>query len=400
MSSRILKTLPAMMALSFAAGQAVAGDAEGEYHGYFRASAGSNSEKGSQACFQAPGAGAKYRFGNECDTYAELFYGKEIAKAANGVSFVATVGADFYEANSVSGSKNWGLAAAMVEAKNLDFMNGGTVWVGKRQYNRPDIHVLDMKMVQMDGIGAGVDGIKAGPGKFSYAVMRNDNLNGSSGTSSATRHQFLYHGVPVNPNGSLNFDATLISADSKVANSKGGYALSVRHTQDKFLGGDNSFWIQYGQGAGATTPGNVGSILAGSDTTQTRIADFLVWQFSPNFTGSLNLVYQRNKSPSGTTTWTSIGTRPTYALTENVKLVLDVGHDSVKPETGDTRTVTKLTFAPVLAVGKGFWSRPELRAFVTYAKWNDAAKAAGVAGGTFGNATNGTSVGIQVETWF
>lgn len=390
--------LPIAALLCCGFGSAYASDAEGELHGYFRAGAGSNSAKGSQACFGLPGV-AKYRFGNECDTYGEFSYTRELAKSGNGASFVGTVMANFHEANSVSNSKNWGLNQLMLEAKKLDFLNGATAWVGKRFYNRPDIHVLDLQMVGMDGVGAGIDGIKAGPGKFGYALMRNDD-QGAVGTSSATRHQFLYHGVPINPDGSLNFDATIISADSKIANSKGGFSLSVAHKQDKILGGDNTLWLQYGQGAGAQKPGQVGDILAGSDTKQTRIGDQLIWQFTQEFTGSLDFVYQRNKSPAGTSTWTSIGARPTYALSENIKLVLDVGHDRVTPAAGNTQQLTKVTFAPVLTAGKGFWTRPELRAFVTYAKWNDAAQAAGIANGVFGSATSGTSVGIQAEVWF
>lgn len=395
----------AVAILSSSMSQAYASDAEGEFHGYFRAGAGSSSEKGSQACFQAPGAGAKYRFGNECDTYGEFAYTKELAKSDNGASFVGTVMPNFSESNSSSDGKNWGLAQMMVEVKKLDFMHGGTVWAGKRFYNRPDIHVIDLKMVDMDGVGAGVDSIKAGPGQFGYALMRNNDINGVT-TSSATRHQFLYHNVPVNHNGSLNFDATLISAHSTVANASGGYSLSVAHKQEGALGGSNTLWLQYGQGAGAAKPGSMGDIFAGSGVTQSRIGDQLVWQFTPNFTGSADIVYQVNKTSTGTSTWTSIGTRPTYALAENLKLVLDVGHDIVAPETGGTRELTKVTFAPVITAGKGFWTRPELRAFVTYAKWNTAAQQAATAGdalsttGVFGGKTHGMSYGVQAELWF
>ncbi len=376
---------------------------KGEYSGYFRSGAGSNSEDGAQACFGLNGV-AKYRFGNECDTYGEFGYSKEMVKAANGTSFVGTVMANFFEANSSGDSKDWGLAQMFVEARNVDFLKGGTAWVGKRFYNRPDIHVLDMKMVHMDGVGFGIDGIKLGAGSFGYAMMRND----TSGTSSATRHHFLYHGVPLTSSSGLDFDATLINADSSVPNSKGGYALSVAHKQAGILGGDNTLWLQYGQGAAAgVQPGELGSILAGSDTTQTRIGDQLIWSFSPEFTGSLNFVYQTNKTTVGTQKWTSIGARPTYALADNLKLVLDVGHDRISPAGGGaTQQLTKITFAPVLTAGKGFWSRPELRAFVTHAKWNSAAQAAAAAGstlsttGVFGSATSGTSYGVQVETWF
>ncbi len=404
MNRTLSKTLGAAVPLALAFGIAHADVTQGEYSGYFRAGAGSNSEKGSQACFGLNGV-AKYRFGNECDTYGEFAYTKEMVKSANGTSFVGTIMPNFYEPNSGANGKEWGLAQMLVEARNVDFLKGGTAWVGKRFYNRPDIHVLDMKMVHMDGTGFGIDGIPLGAGRFGYALMRND----ADSSSSATRHHFLYHGVPANANASLNFDATVISADTAVPNSKGGYALSVAHAQKGILGGDNTLWLQYAQGAGvALSMGQVGSLQSGgSDTTQSRIGDQLIWSVTPEFTGGFNFVYQSTKTPGGTTTWTSIGARPTYALADNLKLVLDVGHDRIKPAGGgDTQQLTKITFAPVLTAGKGFWTRPELRAFITHAKWNTAAQAAAAAGstlsstGVFGSSTSGTSYGVQVETWF
>ena len=45
-----------------------------EFHGYFRSGYGLNGEGGQQVAFQAPGAGAKYRLGNEAETYSELIF--------------------------------------------------------------------------------------------------------------------------------------------------------------------------------------------------------------------------------------------------------------------------------------------------------------------------------------
>ena len=45
-----------------------------EFHGYMRSGEGLNSEGGQMVAFQAPGAGAKYRLGNEADTYGELIF--------------------------------------------------------------------------------------------------------------------------------------------------------------------------------------------------------------------------------------------------------------------------------------------------------------------------------------
>jgi maltoporin len=45
-----------------------------EFHGYLRSGYGLDSEGGQQVAFQAPGAGAKYRLGNEAETYSEFIF--------------------------------------------------------------------------------------------------------------------------------------------------------------------------------------------------------------------------------------------------------------------------------------------------------------------------------------
>jgi maltoporin len=401
-------TLAVAAALACCATTAHAGDAEGTFSGYFRAGVGSNDGGGKQACFGLEGV-PKYRFGNECDLYGEFGYTKELAKSANGSSFVGTVMTSIYSPTSDVGSDNkLELAQMMVEAKNVPFLQGATAWIGKRFYDRPDIHVLDFKYLHGDGVGGGIAGIAMGPGKFSYALFRND-INQSV---AATRHSFMYEGIPVNPGGTLKLDATIISGDQKDDNDadrvEDGWSFSVVHKQDKLLGGDNTLALQYGSGSGIKMGGT--DTGASSDVKRTRIFDNIIWQITPEFSGSLVGLYQRDKDNGATTTWTSVGVRPVYAINENVKLVLDFGHDTVKPSNGgETQKLTKVTFAPVLAQGKGFWARPELRAFVTYGKWNDAAqKAADISNkgsslsstGVFGGSTSGTSFGMQVEAWF
>ena len=45
-----------------------------EFHGYFRSGYGLNSAGGQQVAFQAPGTEAKYRLGNEAETYGEFIF--------------------------------------------------------------------------------------------------------------------------------------------------------------------------------------------------------------------------------------------------------------------------------------------------------------------------------------
>ena len=47
-----------------------------DFNGYFRSGYGRDDQGGPQPAFQAPGAFAKYRLGNEAETYGELIFGK------------------------------------------------------------------------------------------------------------------------------------------------------------------------------------------------------------------------------------------------------------------------------------------------------------------------------------
>ena len=100
-------------------------------------------------------------------------------------------------------------------------------------------------------------------------------------------------------------------------------------------------------------------------------------------------------------------------MTKNAKFLVEAGYSQVKPDGSPTQKLAKLTFGPALSTGPGFWNRPELRLYVTTAKWNQAANDAyrtfsptgvllsdpGLTG--FGdNKRTGTSYGAQVEIWF
>lgn len=410
-----LKTIPAALALLLACAGASA-DEEG-LHGYFRVGAGSTNSNsgGPQGCFGLGGNTMKYRLGNECDAHVEGGYTGELAQA-EGVRFVGTVWLEAHANNSEFGDAKVIMNKAYVEAQGLAVLNGGTAWIGKRYYYRPDIHMLDMQYINMNGTGAGVDKVTLGPGKFSYAFFKDNDLNtrdarGWMNTTSATRHNFIYGDIQVSKDGSVDVAATFISAQGKDldSNKHDGWQLSAFHHQANVLGGVNTVGVQYGEGPavgpGLGRMGSSGSTLLTPDSTRMRMLDHLWIQPTWNFGMEAVLLVQRDKSDAaGSSTWTTLGVRPVYALNRNVKLALEIGTDRVTVPNGATQRLTKVTFAPSLSAGPGLWSRPELRAFVTYGRWNDAARAAVNAannsGPIYNGGNSGTSFGFQVETWF
>ena len=425
MSRLKLKMLPLAITLSLSCSLAFAdgGDDSNGFHGYLRAGAGGSAGSGPQSCYGLGGNTMKYRLGNECDSYFEGGTTWDLNKPGDdGVVFTGTLWAAEYAPGSSFGNGTLSLAKAYVEAKNLDFLNGGVLWIGERYYYRPDIHMLDLQYINLNGNGGGVDNINAGPGKFSYAIFK-DNDNASTMTSggvltpttAAVRQNFIYKGLPVNPGGKLDLIGSIITGQG--VNKNNGYNITLLHNQDAF-GGGNTVGVQYGVGPGTGVSGPCcdrigpsGTTAADSGVKRTRVFDHLWIQPTDKFSAEFIALSQKDDGDAsigviGSSTWTSFGVRPVYAVARHVKLQAELGTDSVTFSAGSaSQRLTKLTLAPTIALDSSYWSRPELRFYITHAVWNDAAKAAvnpPPAGGLnpVGASTAGTSAGVQLEAWW
>jgi maltoporin len=370
-----------------------------ESNGYFRVGPQSTSKNSNRACYGLSGADFKYRLGNECDFYGEfLFTGK--IKRDSGESVKLVLMPNIHKPNSSdSNDAKLGMAQMYAEAAGLDFAPGTSFWAGKRYHRGADVHIVDKFFEQLDGTGAGAQ-LDAMGGKLDLAYYRqDDNTNGLGAQRPGSRFNAWLRDVAV-PGGTLNVVFNYTKGDFD--GGKSGTALSVRHTQPNIMGGSNNVWLQVSQGAAGLT-GNFGDLTAGSDVKKWRLVDGFQFQINDALGGQAIAMYQSNKADAGDSTVTSLGGRLSYAFTRNFKLVGEVGIDRVKPSGGDAANLTKVTIAPTIAAGKGFWERPELRFYVTRATWNDAANtAAGVSGltGIGDGKTSGTSYGVQAEIWW
>jgi maltoporin len=65
-------------------------------------------------------------------------------------------------------------------------------------------------------------------------------------------------------------------------------------------------------------------------------------------------------------------------------------------------TLYKVTFAPTVQPKLGFWVRPEIRFYVTYAWWDDTESNAFLddPAGIDSDDTSGLTYGMQMEVWF
>jgi maltoporin len=293
-------------------------------------------------------------------------------------------------------------------------LSGGSVWVGNRYYKRQDVHITDFFYWDTSGTGIGIEDYKAGPVNLSYAIFRST----FGQDTAATRHDFRVGGIPV-PLGDLTVGLQYNTADTSVpANDNKGQGITVQHFAPNILGGFNKLALQYAKGTvanfGFGNPATADPASA-QDAKRQRLVEMLQVQLSPQFSGMATFVWEKMEAPNSTwigfnhDRWISFGVRPVWHLGDYFKVQFEYGHDEIEPNSfsaiQQTLKLDKLTIAPTIVAGRGFWARPELRVFYTYAKWNDAARdnGGGVAGGTggpFGTDTNGSTIGFQVEGWW
>ena len=432
-----LRKLP--LAVAVAAGVMSAQAMAVDFHGYARSGIGWTGSGGEQQCFQATGAQSKYRLGNECETYAELKLGQEVWKEGDKSFYF-----DTNVAYSVSQQNDWestspAFREANVQGKNLiDWLPGSTIWAGKRFYQRHDVHMIDFYYWDISGPGAGLENIDVGFGKLSLAATRSSESGGSAtfADRDALGNRVYDNIVPndvfdvrlaqmeINPGGTLELgvdyghtnvpDNYYLQPDA----SKDGWMFTAEHTQS-ILKGYNKFVLQYA--TDAMTSNGKGVPQGGSinnDGSMWRVLDHGAVSLADDWDMMYVAMYQDiNLDNNNGTKWWTVGVRPMYKWTPIMSTLLEVGYDNVKSQkTGDSNNQYKITLAQQWQAGDSIWSRPAIRLFATYAKWDEKwgyANGDSGAGYTSGVAYNDTSAktfsrgdsdewtfGAQMEIWW
>lgn len=404
------KTLGVVLGAVYFAGLLPVNAYATNFSGYFRTGVGNSTQGGKQSCFQLPGAGSKYRLGNECEQYLELDLRQDLLKLDDG-SVVSVEGmAQFYNeyGHELKFDGDYGftrMSQLYAEWSKMPALNGGSFWAGRRYYNRNDIHISDYYYWNQSATGFGFDQVEWNGLKYSYVFSRKDNVFQQD---MVTRHDFTVGGINTNPGGEIQFGVSYLDKPSRDG-AQAGWSAVVQHRQEAFLGGVNKFAVQYGKGPG-TALGYTGDSTLDNSNQSWRLVEFFDWQVTRAFSGQFQVVYQKDTRPDGQDqNWLSVGVRPIYAFTDQFKFVTEIGRDQVEAP-GGTRKLTKYTVAPTWSPkGSGFWDRPEIRLYYTYATWNKAAQAAadmtspGSAlsnTGAFGTDLHGSNVGVQVEYWW
>ena len=434
------------LALSSVAASAV------DFHGYFRAGAQASTQGGEVYCLGNGNIGHKVgRLGDECDTYAELTLNQEVYNKANNkwtlntlVAYGTAEGNRDLQGDSwqgVGGDGPWNGQRLSIRELWTGYQTdaGYQIWAGKRFYQRKDIHLLDLYYLNNSGYGAGIEGIDVGMGNLAFAVTKWAN----DGTSDYNRNVYKldarWNGIPVGPLG--NLDASVIYAlpfisEQQEANAAGN-ARANRANSGALVTLDlntavnsdsvnlmNHFVVQYGTN-GFGYIGQNGNHAGDNytpdlDDTGVRVIDWgtldagnfglgysLIWAHVDN--GDDHPAADGVNFTTPRSGWTySIVLRPEYKWTEFTRTTLELGYSAQKTNGWVANTkyedpdVYKVTLAQQFTPGKGFWTRPAIRFYVSY-----------IGGDEFANGWNPgyknknkdgdehqITVGTQVEAWW
>ena len=431
------------LALSSVAASAV------DFHGYFRAGAQASTQGGEVYCLGNGNIGHKVgRLGDECDTYAELTLNQEVYNKANNkwtlntlVAYGTAEGNRDLQGDSwqgVGGDGPWNGQRLSIRELWTGYQTdaGYQIWAGKRFYQRKDIHLLDLYYLNNSGYGAGIEGIDVGMGNLAFAVTKWAN----DGTSDYNRNVYKldarWNGIPVGPLG--NLDASVIYAlpfisEQQEANAAGN-ARANRANSGALVTLDlntavnsdsvnlmNHFVVQYGTN-GFGYIGQNGNHAGDNytpdlDDTGVRVIDWGTLD-AGNFGLGYSLIWAHvdngDDHKAAGATWTtersgwiySIVLRPEYKWTEFTRTTLELGYSSQKTNgwmaPGEDPDVYKVTLAQQFTPGKGFWTRPAIRFYVSYIGGDEFAE--GWAVGYKNKNKDGDeyqiTVGTQVEAWW
>lgn len=409
-----------------------------EFHGYLRSGYGLNSEGGQQVAFQAPGTEAKYRLGNEAETYGEFIFVNNwlnpdehpdqawvkteimiegnTTNSTNSAAFPQTV---VNGQVTSGGNDQFRLREAFVRGGHFlgDTQPDAIFWAGERYYRRQHVDIDDFYPLDLSGYGAGFEDLRMGMGKLAVAFLAGSrpDITTQNGNYSKSNIDVRFYDVK-GPFGTYGgwFDFATSKGGTTpggtVIPTSSGEAFGFKFQRLEWHGGYHAFSIQYGTGVASNFSSNGSGTVVQNPTpfinsqAQLLITEQILLQPNDKFAIMPIFVYQRTKDGNPFhpwQQWISFGARPEFFFNKYLSLAVEGGFDHTHSQIAPVYDgwLRKFTIAPQIGAGRKFFSRPVLRAFLTYGNWSDGLR--GFVGGIpFQNRTDGFTYGVQAETWW
>jgi len=135
------------------------------------------------------------------------------------------------------------------------------------------------------------------------------------------------------------------------------------------------------------------------------------WEYNDNQTVAIGQDSHGNiRFAGGSRNLVSVGIRPVYWIADNIAIQGVAGYSYIDNERKDSGTnafggsggMTQLTIAPTIKPKGGFFTRPEIRLFATWARWSSQLTGTTVNGNNppYNHTDQGWLLGSQMEIWF
>ena len=395
-----------------------------EFHGYFRGGLGLSEGGDTQTHFQAPGTRATYRLGNESDTNLELqlSYNYELNQPENKDAHIRGIFMiDGYKAQGDSNNFSVDHLAQSYLSFNQFFSSDVKMWLGRRYYDRKDIHIMDHTWLnpgQGSQAGFGVEDLRTGSGKLNVALFRYEDtfdITTSSYLINSTSVDLRWHDLTIGSQSSLTLWAGIANRHELASlnyNNESGYGIggwldyitpTIKNTAVLLY--QTGPAITQGDYNAKPVREDLGWVLDNASILE--VSNTLTYKSLPDYSVQWTVLYRQEdhgQASNSEIDWISTGVRPVIYFSQHINLAFEAGIDYVDDKINNrSGTLSKLTTALQLSANRGFYSRPVMRFFVTFADWSDDFK--GLIGNTPGDApyvdeTQGWSIGAQAEVWW
>jgi maltoporin len=413
-----------------------------EFHGYYRYGYGWTGDGDPMPSFQAPGALSKYRLGNEDVQGGEIvidyrYYLDGVPadkKVETGSRFIQLQGRweEFRNIREIDELflefTNDFTKEAFIRLGNF-IADGTHVWFGRRFYDRQDIHMIDhfwLNVAQGSDYGGGIEGIQVWNNKrldvaafYAYdesaEPFTGDNIN-------SYMLDFRLRGYSFGPDSTLTLVGQIgyrpeydAPAGVGFVDDEVGFGLGGYHELKNVWGGRNKTGLMFRQGAALVQNdfnSRAPTELQGYDLSEAwsiEANNDLLVELAPRWsmqwvtvaryedTGGPDPVEQQGDS----ILWLSTGIRPMFYITPQINIAYETGLDYVDNARIDASGfVWKNTLALQFQEKPGYFERPVIRLFGTYAAWSDDLEGRVATNSDFVDNTDGFIFGLQVETWW
>jgi maltoporin len=272
--------------------------------------------------------------------------------------------------------------------------------------------------------------IPAGPGVVDVAwICHTSNNKGDypiiadKGQNVQQNLDIRYKGIKA-LGGEFELELTPSKSTGKVSdakNAESGIQGAVVYSRADFFGltgGSSKVGFQAGKGLGANVGGCNGTYM-NEDALSMQLIAWGVSNITDKLKVSPSFAFRNISKREGENhgngkddfSWFGITVRPQYNFTRNLALQAEVGYEKghvwapVESWTSgkglEEADIFKLTIAPTITLDDtSFWTRPQLRAFATYATFDKNATNAGINDISMAGKDNGMVYGVQMEAWW